>query len=188
LQFCFSKRKEVTISNGEVPSIVRGDKYRYRFASNQAALLKLNGCKVELAYDPLDLETCALFHEQRFAGLVTCIELRRMGESAFVEDEKIRRHYRREAKALIKALHSAVPVPGTLERLDRRAAVTPQRQEPRRVDVPLSLPAPIVDAHAAISAELAANRAALENSVPLVSTQLAPETDDDEFRFFSGGN
>jgi hypothetical protein len=54
IQLCFAKRRELTIRNGEVSATFGGKQYHYRFET-RTSLLALNGRKVELAYDPLDL-------------------------------------------------------------------------------------------------------------------------------------
>ncbi len=56
----------------------------------------------------------------------------RMGEDAFVEDERNRRALRKDIKSLISAVHRQVPLADPTERLERRRAVTPARIEPDR--------------------------------------------------------
>ncbi|HEY9142115.1 MAG TPA: Mu transposase C-terminal domain-containing protein [Bryobacteraceae bacterium] len=184
LQLCFAKRRELTVRNGEVPVTFAGRQYHYRLAGNPMALLGLNGRKVDLAYDPLDLEKAAVYFESRFIGLADCVALRHMGEEDFVQDARDRRAARREIKHLIGTIHTAVPVPDPETHLRRRAAVTPPRIEPARVEVPAQLPAPIAEAAAAQAAEAEFSFAATEPSIQAI--ERAPDADADvEFNFFS---
>jgi transposase len=146
LQFCFAKRRTVTVRNGEVQTTFGADKYHYRLLGNPQALMVLNGREVEFAYDALDLETVAIYCESRFVGLAANVELRRMGEQDFVEDEKLRRASRRQVKRAIAAAHRDIYVPGVEERAARRAEVRPERIEPGRVEVPADLPEAVVTA------------------------------------------
>ena len=101
----------LTIRSGEVMTNWGGQPRHYRMADNANRLLAFNGCEVEFAYDPLDLQTAALYFEGRFIGLVECIELRRMGEDSFVEDERNRRANRRDVvKPLLPVVHDQVYV------------------------------------------------------------------------------
>ena len=148
------------------------------------ALLALNGRTVEVAYDPLDLGSAAVYFENRFIGLAQCLDLRRMGESDFVQDERERRTVRREVKKFIAAVHQVVPIATAETQLDRRRANTPTRPATERVDVPVLLPAPITEAHAALVAESEFSFKAAEAPVPVV--EAAPVADaDDQFCFFS---
>jgi hypothetical protein len=184
LQLCFAKRRELTVSNGEVCVTFAGRQYHYRLSGNRIALLGLNGRKVQLAYDPLDLEKAAVFHENRFIGLADCVALRHMGEEDFVQDERDRRATRREVKHLIETAHRVIPVTDPETRLRRRAAVTPPRIEPDRVEMPARLPAPIAEAATAQAAEAEFSFAGTEPTIQV--TERAPEADADvEFNFFS---
>ena len=183
LQLCFARRKELTIANGEARVTFSGRQYHYRLLANRTALLGLNGRKVELAYDPLDLENGAVYHEKAFVGLVSCVELRHMGEDDFVGDERDRRAARREVKRFIQAVHT-VPVMDPATRLARRRAVAPSRTMPEQMEVAVQLPAPIMEAHAAMSAERKASFDSIELAgVPAIALpHAAPDT---EFRFFA---
>lgn len=139
---------------------------------------------MELAYDPLDLGKAAVYHEGGFIGLADCVPLRRMGEEAFVQDERDRRTVRREVKRFIGAVHKAVPVPDPETYLRRRAAVTPIRTEPERVDVQVQLPAAIAEAHAATVEDAKFSFAAVEAAIPIVEPAQADD-DGTEFNFFS---
>jgi transposase InsO family protein len=184
LQLCFAKRRELTVSNGEVCVTFAGRQYHYRLSGNRMALLGFNGRKVELAYDPLDLENAAVYHEDRFIGLADCVALRHMGEEDFVQDERGRRAARRETKRLIETIRGMIPVTDPETRLRRRAAVTPARIEPGRVEVPAQLPAPIAEAAAARAADAEFSFAAAEPTIQAV--ERPPSVDaDEEFNFFS---
>jgi len=193
LQFCFARRRQVTVRHGEVAPSFGGRQFHYRLAGNPVALAALNGRQVDFAYDPHDLGTAAVYYEDRFVGLVDNVELRRMGESAFVADERARRAMRREVKAFIAAVHQRVHVPTPEERAlrrieqrDRRAAAPPAPLLPRpevRVDVPDA----IVSA-AAAAAEEAGFRFS-DPGDPIEAAEAAAYRDDDpddgtDFRFF----
>ena len=186
LQHCFMKRRTVTVRNGEVQTTFGAEKYHYRLLENPQGLMILNGREVEFAYDPLDLETVALYCESRFVGLAGNAELRRMGEQDFVEDEKLRRASRREVKRAIVAAHQ-VYVPGVIERAARRAEVRPERIEPGREEVSVELPAAVVAA-AAAAAEVKRFCFAAVNAGAVHAVAPAPADDGTEFKFFSGGN
>ena len=182
LQLCFAKRRELMVRNAEVQVTFGGRPYHYRLTGNRTGLLGLDGKKVELAYDPLDLGRAAIYYGNRFIGLADCVALRRMGEDAFVEDEKDRRAARREVKRFISAVHQAVPVPETY--LSRRRAVAPTRPDQARVEIPARLPAAIEEAHAATVADRQFSFGAAEPDIEVI--KRAPvSAEDAEFNFFS---
>jgi transposase InsO family protein len=182
LQMCFAKRKELTVQHGEISTTVDGQPYYYRMLDNPVGLMRFNGRKVELAYDPLDMSEGSVYFEGTFVGLVKCVALRRMGENAFVEDEKLRRASRREIKKAIGVAVSLAPVAGPEERLNRRAEVMPARESVARVEVPVELPAGVVDQAAAVEAEKAFEFAA----APAIEVTAAVEVEDEgEFSFFT---
>jgi hypothetical protein len=124
----------------------------------------------------------SVYFEGTFVGLVKCVALRRMGENAFVEDEKLRRASRREIKKAIGVAVSLAPVAGPEERLNRRAEVMPARESVARVEVPVELPAGVVDQAAAVEAEKAFEFAA----APAIEVTAAVEVEDEgEFSFFT---
>jgi uncharacterized protein YodC (DUF2158 family) len=181
LQLCFAKRREITVKNGDVCTTFGGQKYHYRLVGNQMALLGLNGRVVSLAYDYLDLSQAALYLDNQFIGLASCIELRRMGEEAFIEDQRDRQRVKRDAKQWIKSVHQAIPVPDPETFLARRAEVAPKRIDPARVEDAAELPQAIVDAAAAMAEEAKTPR---EVHVPRIAA-TTPVDRDDEFSFFS---
>ncbi|MDR3701998.1 MAG: DDE-type integrase/transposase/recombinase [Candidatus Sulfopaludibacter sp.] len=183
LQLCFAKRRELTIRNGEVQVTFAGKPYHYRLTSSRMGLLGLNGRTVELAYDPLDLGKAAIYHESTFIGLAECLPLRHMGESAFVQDERDRRHARREVNRFIKTVHETVPTSDPETYLLRRQAVRPARLESGRLEVPAQLPAPIADARAAQQAEQAFSFEDATGDIAV--SEAAPAVAGDEFNFFS---
>jgi len=186
IQFAFAKRRTITIRNGEVRTQFNKQTFHFRLADG-VSLMAFNGREVEFAYDPLDLETIALYHDSRFLGLAHCVELRRMGEAAFVEDEKIRRTARREVKRFINAAHASIPVPDYQERAARRRAVIPQRTDPARTAVACKVPAAIVEAAQADAAEKAFSFAAASDAdIAKVETPVRGD-DDGTFRFFQDG-
>ena len=178
IHLCFAKRKELSIRNGEIKATFSGKLWHYRLIGNPQRLMALNGCTIQIAYDPLDLETVAVYYENRFQGLAACIELRHMGEDSFVEDEKLRQIARRETKAFITRTHEQVYVPDHNERHARRT-VEPRR-EPARQIVAAKLPQTVVEAAAALAEEAAAPK-------PIVVEKVAaaePAATDDTFDFF----
>ena len=185
IQLCFAKRRELTIRNGEVRATFGGKLYHYRFEGNRLRLLTLNDRKIELAYDSLDLGAAAVYYNDEFLGLARCAELRRMGEDAFVQDERDRRATRREVRRYIAAVHQVVPVPDAETHLARRRAVAPVRPDVERPTAAVNLPKSIADAHAAQEAERAFS---FETVTPVeVIKRPEPPDDDGEFTFFQTG-
>ena len=181
LQLCFAKRRELSIRNGEVCATFGGRQYHYRLEGNHMALLALNGRKVQLAFNPLDLGDAAVYHEDgQFIGLARCCDLRRMSEDAFVEDIRDQRAARREVKRYIAAVHQVVPVPDAETHLARRRAVVPARVPADRPEIAAEIPAGIAAAHAAKEAE----RASSLESVTLLRVERRPESEDCDFDFF----
>lgn len=188
LQLCFAKRRELTVRNGEVQTTFGNKPYHYRLSDNRLALLALNGKKVELAYDTLDLSKAAIYVEGAFLGLADCVALRHMGSTDFVQDERDRRRTRREVKSFIKAIHQCVPVPDAETHLARRAEVMPTRTEPQRPEATAAVPPAIAAAAAAVRAEQAFSFA--DDAQPIEVRSIDPPADDagdDEFNFFSRG-
>jgi hypothetical protein len=188
LQFCFAKRRTITVRNAEVQTSFGGRQYHYRL-SDPRTLMGYNGREIEFAYDPADLETVALYCDARFLGLANNVELRRMGEDAFVEDERDRRRQRREISRFITAVHSAIPVPGVVERSARRAEVRPARIEPQRQEVAAEVPAALVEAAQAKADGQRFSFANANTDAVQVSPSAARSGDgepDDEFEFFQG--
>lgn len=188
LQFCFNKRREVTVQHGEVRTTFGGRHYHYRLDAG-LDLMPYNGREVQFGYDPLDLGTVALYCDNRFLGLADCVELRRMGEQAFVQDEKDRRASRREVKKFIAAVHQQVPIPDYQQRALRRQAVAPNRMEPDRSapsgDGGVAIPASIAEA---VSAGAEANKfsfaAAPSDLIGRADRNAYRDDDDATFRFF----
>jgi transposase InsO family protein len=180
LHMCFAKRKALTVQHSEISTTHDGRVYHYRMSDNSRRLMALDGRVVDLAFDPLDLEEAAVYYQSRFFGLVRCVELRRMGEQAFVEDEKDRRATRREMKKLVRGMHAMAPAPTFEQRLDRRAEVVPARED-ARVSIPVAIAGPVMEAvEAARCAAEAAEPVVVEK---VVAAEHATE-DDGEFRFF----
>ena len=142
-------------------------------------MMAINGETVELAYDPLDMGQAAIYYRDRFFGLAKCVELRRMGEALFVQDEKDRRSSRRQVKKAIAAVHAVGIAPSFEERLARRAEILPARDF-TRPEMPAQIAGPVVEA-----AEAARLEAAIPEPTP-VEKVASPDAaaDDDEFQFF----
>lgn len=183
LQLCFAKRRELTVRNGEIQATFGGRLFHYRLVADSLVLLRLNGRKVELAYDPLDLAKAAVYYEAAFIGLAECCELRRQGEQDYVQDERDRRFARREVKKFISAVHQAVPVADPETQLRRRQEVLPSRIEPERPETAVALPAAI---EAAASARAEEKEFSFADVRPLEAVAIEGAADDDgEFRFFT---
>jgi hypothetical protein len=176
---CFAKRKAITVQHGEISTTHDGRVYHYRMSDNSLRLMRLNGQTVDLAYDPLDLGEAAVYYESRFFGLVKCVELRRMGETAFVEDMKDRAVARRQLRKAIQAVHGLAPAPTYEERLARRAEVLPARTEGPRVSVPAAIAGPVAEA-----AKAAREEAATPDPVVVEQVAAVEAREDDEFKFF----
>ncbi|KKL27325.1 hypothetical protein LCGC14_2386270, partial [marine sediment metagenome] len=189
LQFCFHKRRRLKVRNSELRPSFSGRQFHFRMSENQGQLVALNGREVEIAYDPHDLGTAAVYYGGRFLGLAKNVELRRMGEESFVSDERDRRRSRREVKQFIKTVHQAVHVPGPEERAVRRQAVKPARLMPvGENSTPAELPAEIVQASEAAAREKEFQFADAPG-VDLVELDAEAYRDDkdDEFQFFEEG-
>jgi hypothetical protein len=183
LRFCFQKRREITVKHGEAHAVFGGVPRHYRMG-NHLLLMGLNGRKVELAYDPLDLEEVAIYCDSRFVGIAVCAELRRMGEAGFVEDERNRRAARREIKNIIAVIHQTVPVADADTRQARRTAVLPARESAIRVEAPVDVPEAIREAAAASKAERGVPFEEIAGGIE--ATPPPPEDGDDgSFQFFS---
>lgn len=183
LHMCFAKRAELTVRNGEIAMTRGSQPHYYRLVDNSLRLQMLNGKTVDLAYDPLDLGEGAVYFEGRFFGLVQCVELRRMGERAFVEDEKNRRAARRETKKAIAAMTRMAPAPSPEERLLRRAEVLPKRVEDRCLTVAAPVAAEVEEAAAAVREERSFEFEAVPEAA-VTAVQPAEPNHDDEFVFF----
>lgn len=189
LQIVFAKRRELTILHGEATATFGGRKYRYRLTTDRTALLALEGRKVELGYDQFDLGNAAVYHENRFIGLASCVELRKMAEDAFVEDERDRRAARRDVKKAITAIHRVVPVPSPETFIARRRAVLPVRRDPERIDRPAQVSQSLARAAEAMRAEreFHFDQASASIEVERVAAEM-PGDESDRFDFFSDLN
>jgi len=186
LQFCFTKRRELKVQHGELKMTLAGRSYHYRLLGNDRGLMMLDNETVELATDPLDLGEAAIYYQARFVGLAHCVELRRMGDSGFVEDERLRRGARREVKKFLKAMGAAVPVPNSETRLERRKAVLPSRDNVPRLERPAELPAAIAEAQAAARADREFVFSTADVDVARATKPAPPDDDSDVFNFFQG--
>jgi hypothetical protein len=190
LQFAFNKRRDLTVKHGEVRTAFHGQQFHYRLNDSSVKLMALNGLKIQFAYDPMDLETAALYYRDRFVGLATCVELRRMGESedAFVQDERDRRASRREVTRFIARVHQQVHIPDHRERANRRREVLPVRVEPKRPEIAAEVPKAVADAAASASGErkfsFAAAPAAGAELIARANDNAYRDDDDATFQFF----
>jgi len=183
LHIIFSKRRMLTVKHGEIRAIFGGQHFYYRLEAEPVQLMAINGQLVEIAYDPNDLGHAAVYWRDQFIGIAHCVQLRKMGDDSFVEDEKNRRAARREIKRAIESVHKDVYVAGPEERLARRREVMPLREPAARVEVQMALPAPM---QAAADAE-AKDRAFSFDAAQMIDIDSPnlPADGADEFIFFS---
>jgi putative transposase len=180
LHLCFAKRRDLTVQHGEISMTLGGQPYYYRLSDNTPRLNLLNGKTVQLAYDPLDLGQGAVYYEDRFQGLVSCVTLRHMGEQAFVQDLRDQRAARREVKKAIRAVGAMAPACSLEERLARRAEMRPARSEVPQVTTPAALPAPLMEQAAAEAEEKAFHC----EDAPEIASETRPERGSGRFDFF----
>lgn len=190
LQFCFHKRRKVTVRHGELCLSFGGRQYHYRLTESPIELMRLNGREVEFTYDPLDLGLGVCYSQGRFVGLVTNVEARRMAADDFVQDERDRRASQRQIKNIIQTIHQQVYIPGVAERATRRAAVQPVRPDPERPEVPLAIPRPLLEASEAAERDKAFSFANAADEPDLIRQLDArahqdDDPDDTEFQFFT---
>ncbi len=186
LQFCFHKRRKLKVRNGELRPSFGGRQFHYRLSENPVMLMAFNGREVEFAFDPHDLGLGAVYCEGRFLGLAHNAELRRMGEEAFVADERDRRAARREVKRFIKGVHQAVHVPDAQERAVRRMAVQPARLMAVGAERDAVVSREIIEATEAAAREKEFKFADAQPGVDRVARDAESYRDDgeDEFHFF----
>jgi hypothetical protein len=191
------------VSQGEVRITWGGRLYHYRIAGNDQALLLFNERKVDVAYDQHDLGTIVLYAENQFVGLANNVELQRVGEKDFVQNERDRRSALRSIKAFIAGVHQdpiAPPEERARRREEVRAALPPGKSahaDPACQAMPM--PQAIEQAAAAAAADAnfsfsGASSTALTSETPAPAAGPAtlppvagePAQDDGEFRFFGG--
>jgi len=184
LHIIFSKRRCLKVQHGEICATFAGKKFYYRLEGEPTQLMAINGQLVEIAFDPHELSEVAVYWRDRYIGIGHCVELRRMGQDLFVQDERDRRAARRAVKQVIEAVHKQIPVASPEERLARRREVAPVRAPVPQVEVPAELPAPIAEACAARETMRQFSFSADQTSVPAVE-QVRASDGDDSFCFFS---
>jgi hypothetical protein len=182
----FSKRRTLTVKHGEICASFSGQKFHYRLEGEPTQLMAINGQLVELAYDPHDLGQAAVYWRDRFIGLANCTPLRKMGEDAFVEDERNRRAARRDIKAVVELVHKTIPTSSPEERLARRREILPVRAA-TGPEIPLALPEAVQQAAEAFRSDREFEFVAEAPQVPSIPILEPDANSDDEFRFFSGG-
>jgi hypothetical protein len=189
LQIVFGKRRPLTIQHGEATMTFGGRKFHYRLSADPMKLLALEGRRVELGYDALDLSQGAIYSEGLFLGLASCPALRKMGEDSFIEDEIQRRRARKQVKQAIASIHRAVPVPSPEDALARRRAVAPVRIDPERPERPALLAQPLMDAAAAFKAEREFRFDQASAAIDVVRIPAeAPADESERFNFFGDEN
>lgn len=143
MQYAFLQRKRITVVHGEIGTTFGGRKFHYRLLDQPLALMALNGCVVEVGFDPLDLETVAVYHDGRFVGLAVNAELREMGKEDFVADERDRRATMRTMKQWLAAI---APAPGLIDRVAHRRRQAVEDRAPAIAAMPAAaiaaMPAP----------------------------------------------
>ena len=142
LLFMFRDRRKVKVAHGQIRLSYHGSQFIYEPSSDDAplALAPFNGKSVEVALDKLDLQTVAVFYEDKLVCLADNMELRGMREDAFKEDEKVRRRMYRWFKSLIDAAHQQLDVPTPIEALERRVREAQELPEPERKTVNMIYP------------------------------------------------
>ena len=186
LLFMFRDRRTVKVAHGQIRLSYHGTQFIYNPAADDdpLALAPFNGKTVEVAIDKLDLQTVAVFYDDRLVCLADNMELRGMREEAFKEDEKVRRRMHRWFKSLVTAAHQRVDVPTPIERLERRVREAGTEQpEPERQEVHVAYPQPAKAVAAMRSRERFSSAA---SGVSLKSYE-APEDDGDRFDIHDRG-
>ena len=109
LLFMFRERREVKVAHGQIRLSYHGAQFIYNPAADDdpLALAPFNGKAVEVALDKLDLQTVAVFYEDRLICLADNMELRGMREETFKADERVRRRMHRWFKSLVWAVRRA---------------------------------------------------------------------------------
>jgi hypothetical protein len=197
LQFAFHRRRLLTVRQGEIRPMFAGRQYHYRFRGDSQSLMLYNDRQVEFAYDEHDLGTGAIYAEGRFLGLCDSVELSRMGEESFVQDERDRRSALKTIRDFIAAIQTGevAPVEERARRREAARAALPEGGR-RKAEGGMQLPEAIQQAAAAADANFSFSRASSialtsENTGPAVELAIPPpalgaDEDDGEFRFFQG--
>jgi hypothetical protein len=210
LQFAFHRRRLLTVRQGEIRPTFAGRQYHYRFRGDSQSLMLWNERQVEFGYDPHDLGTGVIYAEGRFLGLCDAVELSRMGEESFVQDERDRRSALKTIRGFIAAIQTGDVAP-VEERARRRQAARAMLPEGQVAGAPTGrMPMPQAIEQAAAAAEADANfsfsRGGATPAAPLSGSSTSEEVrpapaaaiaqpppaageddeDDGEFRFFGG--
>jgi len=154
LQFAFHRRlpRLLTVRQGEVSPTFDGRQYHYRLRGDSQSLMLLNGRQVAFAYDRSDLGTAALYADDQFIGLADSVELSRMGEGSFVQDERDRRSALKTIKGFIAAIQTGDVAP-VEERARRRQAARAMLPEGQVAGAPTGrMPMPLAIEQAAAAA------------------------------------
>jgi len=201
LQFAFHRRRPLTVRQGEIRPTFAGRQYHYRFRGDSQSLMLWNERQVEFAYDPHDLGTGVIYADGRFLGLCDAVELSRMGEESFVQDERDRRSALKTIRGFIAAIQTGdvAPVEERARRREAARAALPEGQVAGAPTGRMAMPQAIEQAAAAAAADAnfsfsGASSTALTSETPAPAAAIAqpppgaglPDSgeDDGEFRFF----
>ena len=201
LQFAFHRRRPLTVRQGEIRPTFAGRQYHYRFRGDSQSLMLWNERQVEFAYDEHDLGTGVIYADGRFLGLCDAVELSRMGEESFVQDERDRRSALRTIRGFIAAMQTGdvAPVEERARRREAARAMLPEGQVAGAPTGRMPMPQAIEQAAAAAAADAnfsfsGASSTALTSETPAPAAAVAQSPpaageiseDDGEFRFFGG--
>ncbi len=183
LLFMFRDRRKVKVAHGQIVMSFHGTRFIYNPSADDdpLSLAPFNGKHVEVAVDTLDLQSVAVFFEDRLVCLADNMELRGMREETFKQDEATRRRMYRWFKTLVSAAHDQVGISTPAERVARRAGAAPEVVEPQRREVAVAYPQAASAARALTAREVVQPGGAIRS--------LASEDDsgaDSEFDFFKG--
>lgn len=184
LLFLFRDRRRATVRHSQIVMSFHGSRYVYQPSpeDDPLALAPLNGREVEVAIDPLDLETAAVFFDGRLVCMGRNLELRGMGEDAFKRDEADRRRLYKQHREMIAAAHERLGLETPAERLARR-----QKERSGQAKKPVERPEVVVAFPEAQRAVAAAGGAQARMPVPQELAAHEEVIDDDpaaEFDFF----
>jgi len=212
LQFAFHRRlpRPLTVRQGEVSPTFDGRQYHYRLRGDSQSLMLLDGRQVSFAYDRSDLGTAALYADDQFVGLADSIELSRMGEDSFIQDERDRRSALKTIRGFIAAIQTGdvAPVEERARRREAARAALPEGQVAGAPTGRMPMPQAIEQAAAAAAADanFSFSRGGATPAPPLSVSSTSEEVrpapaaaiaqpppaageiseDDGEFRFFGG--
>lgn len=109
-------RDGIVVENTAVSKEWHRRRYVYRNDAELLRMTALNGCRVDIGYDPLDYDTVAVYFDGQFVCLASDIQRREMGRADYLPDERNRRAQKRACKDVLLQL---IPNDGYIERVRR---------------------------------------------------------------------